>query len=226
MVATDVDHVAVVGLHARAVAAVRRSLGVRADAVADDRAPTIGNLGGAEPGIALADLLERAEPGALLALVVVADGADVLAPAGHRRPAGAPFGPPAAAGLDDVAALAASAGGDVPYTRFLTWRGELVREPPRRPDPERPGAPATWRSTPWKGGFEASDCRACGFRHLPPARVCLRCRTIDEMDRVRLADVPRTGGHVHHRPPGLLVCRRRSSGPWSTSTGAAATGAR
>jgi uncharacterized OB-fold protein len=28
----------------------------------------------------------------------------------------------------------------------------------------------------------------CGFRHLPPSRVCLRCRTIDEMDPVRMAD--------------------------------------
>jgi uncharacterized OB-fold protein/3-oxoacyl-[acyl-carrier-protein] synthase III len=192
VVATDIDHVAVVGLHTRAVGAVRSSLGVRPDTVVADRAATVGNLGAAEPGIALADLLERAEPGALLALVVVADGADVVllratdalvAARSARR----------AAGLADVADLAASVGGDVPYTRFLTWRGELLREPPRRPDPERPGAPATWRSTPWKGGFEASDCRACGFRHLPPARVCLRCRTIDEMDRVRLADV---GGRV------------------------------
>ncbi|MGD0882621.1 MAG: OB-fold domain-containing protein [Acidimicrobiales bacterium] len=192
VVATDVDHVAVVGLHARAVAVVRNSLGVRPEALAADRAATVGNLGAAEPGAALADLLERAEPGALLALVVVADGADVVllrttdalrAARESRR----------AAGLADVAELAASGGGDVPYARFLTWRGELLREPPRRPDPERPGAPATWRSTPWKGGFEASDCRACGFRHLPPARVCLRCRTIDEMDRVRLAD---TGGRV------------------------------
>ncbi|MGA2838168.1 MAG: OB-fold domain-containing protein [Acidimicrobiales bacterium] len=192
MVATDVDHVAVVGLHTRAVAAVRSSLGVRPEALAADRAATVGNLGAAEPGAALADLLERAEPGALLALVVVADGADVVllrttdaisAARESRR----------AAGLAGVAELAAPGGGDLPYTRFLTWRGELLREPPRRPDPERPGAPATWRSTPWKGGFEASDCRACGFRHLPPARVCLRCRTIDEMDRVRLADV---GGRV------------------------------
>jgi uncharacterized OB-fold protein/3-oxoacyl-[acyl-carrier-protein] synthase III len=190
--AADIDNVAVVGLHARAVAAVRTSLGVRPEALAADRAATVGNLGAAEPGAALADLLERAEPGALLALVVVADGADVIllrtTDALHvareaRR----------AAGLADVAELAASGGGDVPYTRFLTWRGELLREPPRRPDPERPGAPATWRSTAWKGGFEASDCRACGFRHLPPARVCLRCRTIDEMDPVRLADV---GGRV------------------------------
>ena len=190
--ATEVDHVAVVGLHARAVTAVRSSLGVRAGALAADRAATVGNMGAAEPGVALADLLERADPGSLIALVVVADGADViLLRATDALPAARESR--RAAGLVDVAGLAAAGGGDVPYTRFLTWRGELLREPPRRPDPERPGAPATWRSTPWKGGFEASDCRACGFRHLPPARVCLRCRTIDEMDRVRLADV---GGRV------------------------------
>jgi hydroxymethylglutaryl-CoA synthase len=190
--ATDVDHVAVVGLHARAVGAVRSSLGVRPEAMMADRAAAVGNLGAAEPGVALAEMLERAEPGALLALVVVADGADVVflrttdalsAAQAARR----------ACRLADVAEQAASDGGDLPYTRFLSWRGALVREPPRRPDPERPGAPATWRSTPWKGGFEASDCRSCGFRHLPPARVCLRCRTIDEMDRVRLADA---GGRV------------------------------
>ena len=55
VVAADVDHVAVVGLHARAVAAVRNSLGVRPEALAADRAPTVGNLGAAEPGVALAD---------------------------------------------------------------------------------------------------------------------------------------------------------------------------
>jgi 3-hydroxy-3-methylglutaryl CoA synthase/uncharacterized OB-fold protein len=190
--ATEVDHVAVVGLHTRAVGAVRTSLGVRPEAVVADRAATVGNLGAAEPGAALADMLERAEPGALLALVVVADGADVvLLRATDALPAARQARH--AAGLADVADQAASGPGDLPYARFLTWRGALLREPPRRPDPERPGAPATWRSTPWKGGFEASDCRSCGFRHLPPARVCLRCRTIDEMDRVRLADV---GGRV------------------------------
>lgn len=191
-VAADLDHVAVVGLHTRAVGAVRTSLGVRHEAVVADRAVTVGNLGAAEPGVALADMLERAAPGALLALVVMADGADVvLLRATDALPAARESR--RAAGLADVAVQAASDGGDLPYARFLTWRGGLLREPPRRPDPERPGAPATWRSTPWKGGFEASDCRSCGFRHLPPARVCLRCRTIDEMDRVRLADV---GGRV------------------------------
>ncbi len=30
---------------------------------------------------------------------------------------------------------------------------------------------------------------ACGFRHLPPTRVCLKCRAIDQMELERLADV-------------------------------------
>jgi uncharacterized OB-fold protein len=91
-----------------------------------------------------------------------------------------------------VAQQAAAGRDDLSYQRFLTWRGELRREPPRRPDPERPGAPATRRSDPWKHAFNASRCRQCGFRHLPPTRRCLECRAIDDMELERLADVPGT----------------------------------
>jgi hydroxymethylglutaryl-CoA synthase len=190
--AADVDHVAVAGLHARAVQASRRALGTRPESALADRSATIGNLGAAQPGLLLADALEQAKPGALIALVVVADGADVFLWRTTSELPAARAGREAA-GLAPVADLAAGGRDDLPYARFLTWRGELQRDPPRRPDPERPGAPATWRSTPWKGAFKASACRACGFRHLPPARVCLRCRSVDDMDHIRLADV---GGRV------------------------------
>ena len=72
---------------------------------------------------------------------------------------------------------------------FLTWRGQLRREPPRRPDPERPDAPAMRRNEGWKFGFAASRCQVCGFVHLPPTRVCLSCRSVDQMEPQRLADV-------------------------------------
>jgi hydroxymethylglutaryl-CoA synthase len=72
---------------------------------------------------------------------------------------------------------------------FLTWRGHLRREPPRRPEPERPDAPAMRRNEGWKFGFSASRCVACGFVHLPPTRVCLSCRAVDRMEPLRLADV-------------------------------------
>jgi uncharacterized OB-fold protein len=133
--------------------------------------------------------LERADPGQVIALVVVADGADVLLwRATDQLPAIRTAR--ADAGVPTVAELIAAGRDDLPYARFLTWRGELRRDPPRRPDPERPGAPTMWRSAEWRGGFDASRCLACGFRHLPPTRVCLNCKAIDQMELERLADVP------------------------------------
>ena len=81
---------------------------------------------------------------------------------------------------------------DLPYATFLTWRGQMRREPPRRPDPERPGAPTVHRSEQWKYAFAGSRCLVCGFRHMPPTRACLSCHTIDQMQPERLADVPGT----------------------------------
>jgi uncharacterized OB-fold protein len=94
-----------------------------------------------------------------------------------------------AAGLASLEELAAAGRSDLPYALFLTWRGQLRREPPRRPDPERPDAPAMRRNELWKFGFAASRCTVCGFVHLPPTRVCLSCRSVDKMEPLRLADV-------------------------------------
>ena len=98
----------------------------------------------------------------------------------------------AEAGVPSVAEQVAAGRDDLSYATFLTWRGQLRREPPRRPDPERPGAPTVHRSEAWKYGFVASRCAVCGFRHMPPTRVCLSCHAIDQMQPERLADVPGT----------------------------------
>ncbi|KKD01945.1 3-oxoacyl-[acyl-carrier-protein] synthase III C-terminal domain-containing protein, partial [Streptomyces sp. WM6386] len=73
-----IDHLVVSGLHARACAAVRRTAGVRAEAVTPDLAGAIGNAGTAQPGLLLADVLDRARPGETIALLVLGDGAGVL----------------------------------------------------------------------------------------------------------------------------------------------------
>ena len=99
----------------------------------------------------------------------------------------------AAAPRTTVAAQIAAGRPVVPYATFLTWRGQLHREPPRRPDPDaarRPAVAAQRRR--WKFGFMARRCEVCGTRHLPPARVCLSCHAIDQMAPERLADVPAT----------------------------------
>jgi 3-hydroxy-3-methylglutaryl CoA synthase/uncharacterized OB-fold protein len=186
--ADDVDHLVVAGLHTRAVGSLRKELSVTADRLAADYGARIGNLGAAQAGLGLADVLERATPGQVVVVVELADGADamVLRTTGeltavqeNRRRSGA----------SNVAELVDAGRADLPYAVFLTWRGQLRREPPRRPDPERPDAPAMRRNEGWKFGFRASRCEACGFVHLPPTRVCLNCRVVDKMAPVRLADV-------------------------------------
>jgi len=185
--AQELDHVVVSGLHTRAVRAVKGGLGVRSEALAPDRSQVIGNLGAADFGVALADVLERAEPGQLVAVLVLADGADAVV----LRTTDALTAAQRANG-ETVERRAGAGRSDLPYIRFLTWRGELEPEPPRRPDPERPGAPTAHRAEGWKYGFSASRCLKCGFRHLPPTRVCLNCHTVDEMAPERLADAQGT----------------------------------
>ncbi|TDU01752.1 3-hydroxy-3-methylglutaryl CoA synthase [Streptomyces sp. 846.5] len=169
-----VDHFVVAGLHARACARVRRTVGVRPEAVAPDLTGVIGNAGTAQPGLLLADVLDRARPDETIALVVLGDGASVLL-------LRATDALPAHRSSRPVAAQIAAGSAPVPYAAYLSWRGLLDREPPRRPDPEPPYAPPAHRRNSWKYGFTASACEKCGTRHLPPDRVCASCRSIDAM---------------------------------------------
>jgi 3-hydroxy-3-methylglutaryl CoA synthase len=185
---SDVDHAIVVGLHARAVKAAATTLGVPATALAPDLLGSVGNLGAAQAGLALAEVLERAQPGQIIVVLSLADGADAVV---LRTTDALPAAQAArrAAGVPAVQEQVASGRADLSYAAFLSWRGQLHREPPRRPDPERPGAPTVHRSEAWKYAFSASRCLVCGFRHLPPTRACLSCHAIDQMQSERLADV-------------------------------------
>src|SRR5438270_135173 len=172
--------------------AVRSGVGAlraRAEAlVADEVTPAVGSTGTAQGPLALAATMDRARPGQVIAVITLADGADVQLwrttealtayQNGRRRVT--------------VADQLASGQGQVSYPTFLTWRGQLRREPPRRPDPEAPSAPVSHRHEDWKFAFTASRCVACGARHLPPSRVCVKCHAVDQMVPERLADVPGT----------------------------------
>lgn len=182
LVAGDVDHLIVTGLHGRAVAGARKAAGVRPEAVVDDLSAVVGVTGAAHPLLLLGAVLEQARPGANIVLLVLADGADCLV-----LQAGELAGRPSASGL-----AAQLEGRPVAYHDMLVWRGLLRREPPRRPDPDRPAAPPAVRTAAWKFGFVGSRCRQCGTRHLPPERVCLRCQAVDDMEAESLADLQGT----------------------------------
>jgi uncharacterized OB-fold protein len=80
---------------------------------------------------------------------------------------------------------------DLAYPQFLTWRGFLQREPPRRPEPDRPAAPPSARTDKWKYAFTGTR-DSNGFVYLPPSRVSMTSGEIDQMEQVRMADVPAT----------------------------------
>lgn len=185
LAADALDHVIVTGVHTRAVRVAARAVGVAPDRIVDDLAATVGNTGAAHPGLLLAGVLERAAPGQRLALVVVADGCDVVIAETTDALGSAPPRRTLAEQVPGTRPLTS-------YETFLTWRGHLDREPPRRPDPKAPAAPPSLRNEDWKFGFTGARCEACGEVHLPPSRVCARCRTADHMTPVRMADVAAT----------------------------------
>jgi hydroxymethylglutaryl-CoA synthase len=139
----------------------------------------VGHAGTADAGVALAAVLDSAEPGQTILVLGAADGCDALVlrttdllPA-RRQPV--------------AVSAQLKSGVPVPYARYLTWRGLLEREPPRRPEPDRPAAPPSARAGEWKFSFSGSRCTSCGFVHLPPARVCHRCGAVDQRQEARLA---------------------------------------
>jgi hydroxymethylglutaryl-CoA synthase len=159
LVADLVDSVVIVAGHKRAAMALARKIGIGAK-LAGGLDAGVGFTGSAHPGLALADALDRAEPGDVIALVVLADGADVFV---LRATDTLPGRRPAARVREQL-----DAGAPIAYGKFLAWRGYLGVEPPRRPEPARPSASAAGRSVPWKFGFVGSQ-DADGAVHLPPA---------------------------------------------------------
>jgi 3-hydroxy-3-methylglutaryl CoA synthase/uncharacterized OB-fold protein len=142
----------------------------------------VGFTGAADPLIGLCSVLDIAEPGASILLLSATDGCDGLvlratnALPGARQPC-------------PVTEQQAAAGIPVDHVTYLAWRGLLKREPPRRPEPERPAAPPSSRAARWKFGFTGSRCQHCGFVHLPPNRVCRSCGSTDQMDAAPAAQL-------------------------------------
>jgi hydroxymethylglutaryl-CoA synthase len=179
----EVDVLVAAGTNNRAVRTFLAGAGVAR--VAGNLANTVGNPGTAQPGLLLAHVLDQADPGQTIALTVLADGATTFvfrttdALPDHRA--------------QPMVATQIAAGDDsLRYAQFLSWRGQLTREPPRRPDPVGPAAPATLRRMDYKYGFVGSRCAQCGQVHLPPTRVCISCKVVDRMEPLPMADVPAT----------------------------------
>ena len=154
--AADVDHLIVAGSHARAVRAVAKSIGARAESVVDDLTTVVGNPGAAQSGLLLADVLDRVAPGQVIVLVTLADGAEAVvfrATDARRPPTGSTRPPPSPSRWPGATTPS-------PTPPSSPGGASSHREPPRRPDPERPAAPPSFRSEDWKFGFIGIPVRA------------------------------------------------------------------
>lgn len=157
-----IDHLIVTGTHERANASVARKLAAQAKAdlhVVDTLASSVGNTGAAHPGLLLASTLEQAQTNQVIALVVLADGAETVILQTTPALADHKIARPVMAQIESGAVLS--------YGKYLSWRGLLTPEPPRRPEPARPSASASVRSRTWKFAFVGSK-GPDGAVHLPP----------------------------------------------------------
>lgn len=197
----DLTQYVCTGLSPRAVKPLARSTGT-SSILAADLTSEIGRAGVAHVGIALADVVERSHPGDLIAVTMLADGAETvilrvsgIAAEGGESPGDAQSAINSSAQAGQVPTVRSQIEGgndDLRYTDFLNWKGLLDKVGPRRPAPARATAPPSHREVNWKFGFTADLCTECDTRNLPPQRVCLRCGAVDAMRPEPMADVPGT----------------------------------
>ncbi len=76
------------------------------------------------------------------------------------------------------------------YNRYLRWREIVTVQPPPRPALElvQPSPVAQWREGQLEFRLRGTKCRHCGTPQYPPQRVCINCRTKDEMDPYSFTD--------------------------------------
>ena len=159
---------------------IARGMKLDPSQLADPLALTVGQTGAAHPALMLAALLPGAKPGDRILVAGGADGSDAIL--FRVTDAAAKYSQARSVGR------MIESKGDVGYASYLKWREILPTEPPRRPDPDRPGAPPMLRAAQWKYALIGSKCTECGMPQLPPQRVCAKCKAFDKMEPYRFAD--------------------------------------
>jgi uncharacterized OB-fold protein len=144
---------------------------------------TVGIAGAANMPMMLAAALEEASPGDYILAATFGEGCDALL---FRVTENAGSLPP----RRGVGGYVNSKKNTLSYHTYLKWRQIIETEPPRRPDPAKPSAPAMFRERSKKYAFYGSRCRACGTPQFPPQRVCVHCQAKDQMDPYCFAGRP------------------------------------
>lgn len=143
--------------------------------VQGNHAGTVGYCGSAEAGTLLAQALDVAKAGDTILALSVVGGIDAVLVRVLRD------------GRETDGPAVEHPRIDIPYVRFLTWRGLLDRESARRPERARTSVPAAFRSALWKHAVSGARCE-CGNVQLPQERVCGECGRLDSSTPYSVAD--------------------------------------
>lgn len=158
------------------------SLGFDMSQIEDGLFNTVGLTGAAHAPLMLAAALEKARPGDRILMVTFGEGADaILLRATDNLKNYAP--------RRGVSRMLNSKKTSLSYQTYLRWKGMLDFEPPRRPDPNRPSAPAIWRNAKKILAFYGSCCTKCGTPQIPAQRICVHCQAKDSMEPYCFADI-------------------------------------
>ena len=179
----DIARIILSGLHPRYQAALAQAMGFTMPQIRDSLFMTVGLAGAANVAMMLAAALEEAKPGDYILAATFGEGCDALL---FRATENVGSLPP----RRGVSGYVKSKKNTLSYHTYLKWRRIVETEPPRRPDPARLSVPAMFRARMKKYAFYGSRCRACGTPQFPPQRVCVHCRSKDQMEPYRFAGRP------------------------------------
>ncbi|AZV42797.1 hypothetical protein BAOM_2188 [Peribacillus asahii] len=176
--ADAINKVIISGPGTRAHTQAASAVGFQKNQIQDPLFDSVGAAGNAHAPMMLVSALEEAKPGDQLLVVAFAEGLDVMllevTEAISRL-----------AKRKGVQGYLTVKNDQTSYSDYLKWRNLLETEPPRRPETERPSAPALYRGYHQNLSFTGSKCRNCGTPQFPKQRICTQCQVKDEMDDYR-----------------------------------------
>lgn len=174
----SISKVIISGPTPRAHAQAASALGFKSDQVQDPFFQTVGSTGNAHAPMMIVAALEEANPGDQLLVIAFAEGLDFILLEVTD----------AISRLSDrkgVKGYLSTKNDQVSYSSYLKWREIIKTEPPRRPDQDRPSAPALYRGYDQNLSFTGSKCKKCDTPQFPKQRVCIQCQAKDEMEDYR-----------------------------------------
>lgn len=183
--AAGVDHFIFPSTFARMDQQLAKTCGIRAEAVADTLADTVGDSGLPHGLLLLAHVLERARPGQTIVLAQFGGGAQALV----FRVTDAIDGFRPARGVGQWLARGAE---ERSYTKFLSFKGQLALERGMRGEQDRKTALSTaWRHHEALLGLVGGRCEVTGSVHFPPSRLSYDARPLQDTQKpYKLADRP------------------------------------